>query len=89
MLTLLKTLLETLNLYYKLKNKSFYRDLLESTKRKQKDLINEIEKLRANGDSDSTDRADFLQSELISEKRDAKHLSAIYAPSESGSTSSD
>jgi len=89
MLALLKTLLETLNLYFKLKNKSFYTDLLESSKRKQKDLINEIEKLRANGDSDSTDRADFLQSELITEKRDAKHLSAIYAPSEGGSASSD
>ena len=89
MLALIKTLLDTLNLYFKLKNKSFYRDLLESSKRKQKDLINEIEKLRANGDSDSTDRADFLQSELISEKRDVKHLSAIYSPSEEGSTSSD
>lgn len=89
MLSLLKTLLETLNLYFKLKNKSFYRDLLESSKRKQKDLINEIEKLRSNGDSDSTDRADFLQSELIAEKRDVKHLSTIYASSESGSASSD
>ena len=89
MLSLLKTLLETLNLYFKLKNKSFYRDLLESSKRKQKDLINEIEKLRANGDSDSTDRADFLQSELIAEKRDVKHLSTIYSPSESGTVSSD
>ena len=89
MLALLKTLLETLNLYFKLKNKSFYTDLLESSKRKQKDLINEIEKLRANGDSDSTDRADFLQSELIAEKRDVKHLSTIYSPSESGTASSD
>jgi len=89
MLALLKTLLETLNLYFKLKNKSFYTDLLESSKRKQKDLINEIEKLRANGDSDSTDRADFLQSELISEKRDVKHLSTIYSSSEEGSASSD
>ena len=89
MFALLKTLLETLNLYFKLKNKSFYRDLLESSKRKQKDLINEIEKLRANGDSDSTDRADFLQSELIAEKRDVKHLSTIYSPSESGTASSD
>jgi len=89
MLSLLKTLLETLNLYLKLKNKSFYHDLVERSKRKQKDLIYEIEKLRSNHDSDSTDRADFLQSELIREKRDAEHLSAIYTPSESRSTSSD
>ena len=89
MLALIKTLLETLNLYFKLKNQSFYVDLIEKSKRKQKDLINEIEKLRANGDSDSTDRADFLQSELIAEKRDVKHLSTIYSSSEEGSTSSD
>ena len=89
MFALLKTLLETINLYFKLKNKSFYRDLLESSKRKQKDLINEIEKLRSNADSDSTDRADFLQSELIAEKRDVKHFSTIYSSSEEGSASSD
>ncbi len=89
MLALIKTLLETLNLYFKLKNKSFYTDLLETSKRKQKDLINEIEKLRSNGDSASTDRADFLQSELIAEKRDIKHLSTIYAPTSSRSSDTD
>ena len=86
MLALLKTLLETLNLYFKLKNQSFYVDLIEKSKRKQKDLINEIETLRSNGDSASTDRADFLQSELISEKRDIKHLSTIYAPTSARSS---
>ena len=89
MLALVKTLLETLNLYFKLKNRSFYRDLLEQSKRKQKDLIDEIETLRSNADSASTDRADFLQSELISEKRDIKHLSTIYAPSEGKPASTD
>ena len=89
MLALIKTLLETLNLYFKLKNQSFYVDLIEKSKRKQKDLINEIEKLRSNGDSSSTDRADFLQSELISEKRDIKHLSAIYAPTSGRSSDTD
>jgi len=89
MLALIKTLLETLNLYFKLKNQSFYVDLIEKSKRKQKDLINEIEKLRSNGDSASTDRADFLQSELISEKRDIKHLSTIYAPASSRPSGTD
>ena len=89
MLALIKTLLETLNLYFKLKNQSFYVDLIEKSKRKQKDLIGEIEKLRSNGDSSSTDRADFLQSELISEKRDIKHLSTIYAPTSSRSSDTD
>ena len=89
MLALLKTLLETLNLYFKLKNKSFYRDLLETSKRKQKDLINEIEKLRANGDSDSTDRADFLQSELLSENEYSEHLSSLFFKLEGRDKSSD
>jgi len=89
MLALIKTLLSTLNLYLKLKNKSFYVDLVERSKDKQKDLINEIEKLRANGDHASTDRADFLLDELVNEKRDLKHLSAVYAPIEEGSSSSD
>lgn len=89
MLALIKTLITTLNLYLKLKNRVFYADLIKSSKKKQKDLINEIEKLRADGDSDSTDRADFLFRELVSEKRDIKHLSAVYAPTEEGSSSSD
>ena len=88
MLSLIKTLIETLNLYFKLKNRSFYVDLMEKSKRKQKDLIDEIEKLRSNGDSASTDRADFLQQELISEKRDVKHLSAVYAPTTEGASGS-
>tara|TARA_R110000772_G_scaffold64176_3_gene143499 strand:+ start:112 stop:387 length:276 start_codon:yes stop_codon:yes gene_type:complete len=86
---LIKTVLETLNLYLKLKNRSFYVDLMNSSKEKQKSLINEIEKLRSVGDSPSTDRADFLQQELISEKRDIKHLSAVYAPAAEGVSSSD
>jgi hypothetical protein len=88
-LPLIKTVLETLNLYLKLKNKSFYVDLITRSKEKQKSLINEIEKLRSVGDNPSTDRADFLQQELIAEKRDIKHLSAVYAPAADGDTSSD
>ena len=89
MLALIKSVLITLNLYLKLKNKVFYADLIQSSKDKQKDLIDEIEKLRANGDSDSADRADLLFLELASEKRDIKHLSAVYAPTTEGQTSSD
>ncbi len=89
MLALIKTLITTLNLYLKLKNKVFYADLIKRSKDKQRSLIDEIEKLRADGDSDSTDRADFLFRELVSEKRDIKHLSAVYAPAEEGPSSSD
>ena len=89
MLALIKTLITTLNLYLKLKNKVFYADLIKRSKDKQRSLIDEIEKLRADGDSDSTDRADFLFRELVSEKRDIKHLSAVYAPVEKEPSSSD
>ena len=86
---LIKTVLQTLNLYLKLKNRSFYVDLVEKSKKKQKDLIDEIEKLRRDGDSDATDRADFLFRELVAEKQDIKHLSAINSITSEGSTSSD
>lgn len=89
MTALIKTLLETLNLYLKLKNRSFYVDLLEKSKRKQKELINEIEKLRNDGGADATDRADFLQSELIAEKHDLKHISTIYSKVAERSASTD
>lgn len=86
---LIKTILQTLNLYLMLRNRSFYVDLVEKSKKKQKDLINEIEKLRNDGGSDSTDRADFLFRELVAEKRDIKHLSAINSITTGGSTDSD
>ena len=89
MITLIKTVLQTLNLYLRLKNRSFYVDLVEKSKSKQKDLINEIEKLRSDGGSDATDRADFLFRELVSEKQDIKHLSAINSITTEGSSSSD
>ena len=89
MLSLIKSLIKSLNLYLELKSKSFYIDMLDRSKRKQKDLINEIEHLRSIGDSHATDRADFLQQELIAEKRDIKHLSAVYAPTESGTSDTD
>ena len=89
MLALIKTLITTLNLYLKLKNKVFYADLIKRSKNKQRDLIDEIEQLRTDGGSDSTDRADFLFRELVSEKRDLEHLSTIYAPASAGEGSTD
>ena len=89
MIALIKTVLATLNLYLKLKNRSFYVDLVEKSKKKQRELIDEIEKLRSDGSASSTDRADFLFRELVSEKRDIKHLSAINSITTEGSSSSD
>jgi len=67
---LIKTVLQTLNLYLMLKNRSFYVDLVEKSKKKQKDLIDEIEKLRSDGDSDATDRGLLVPR---TRRREARH----------------
>ena len=89
MVGLIKSLVTAASAYFQLRNKSLYFDKMRESRERRTKLINEIEDLRSQRSNAATDRADFLQSELISEKRDAKHLSAIYAPSESGTASSD
>tara|TARA_R110001606_G_C15205298_1_gene632225 strand:- start:155 stop:400 length:246 start_codon:yes stop_codon:yes gene_type:complete len=76
---MIKALIESLNLYLKLKNNLFYHNIRRESKKLQTNIINEIEKLRENGDSDSADRADLLRQELNSEKQELKHLSAFYS----------
>lgn len=77
-LTLLSSLVKSLQLYLALKNKMFYYEIRSKSISHQKDLIEKIEKLRQNGDSNSSDRADILRSELTSERRELEHLSAFY-----------
>lgn len=75
---LIKNALAVLISYLELKNKAFYYDIILKSKARQKELINEIEELRAKGTNDSNDRADILRSELISERETIKHLSTYY-----------
>ncbi len=76
---LIKNVLSALTSYLELKNKSFYYDIIQKSKLRQKELINEIEELRSKGTNDSNDRADILRTELIKERETLEHLSAVYS----------
>ena len=76
---LIKSALHALTAYLELKNRAFYYDIVEKSRNKQKDIVNEIEKLRSAGTSSSNDRADLLRAELMEEREVIKHLSAVYS----------
>lgn len=76
---LIKNALLALTAFLELKSKAFYYDIMQKSRTRQKELINEIEKLRAAGTNSSNDRADLLRAELLDEKRSAEHISAFYS----------
>jgi len=76
---LIKSALLALTSYLELKNRAFYYDIIEKSRSRQKDLVNEIEKLRNNATISSNERADILRSELMEERETIKHLSAAYS----------
>jgi hypothetical protein len=76
---LIKSALLALTAFLELKSKAFYYDIMQKSRARQKELINEIEKLRATGTNSSSDRADILRAELLEEKRSAEHLSTFYS----------
>lgn len=76
---LIKSALLALTAFLELKSKAFYYDIMQKSRNRQKELINEIEKLRAAGTNSSNDRADILRAELMEEKRSAEHLSTFYS----------
>ena len=85
---IIKNVLRSLAAYLELKNKAFYYKIVTDSRKNQKNLINEIETLRAAGTDASNDRADLLRDELLDEKRHLKHISATYSePSEGDSDS--
>ena len=71
-----------------IKNKTFFYKIVTDSRKKQKDLFNEIETLRSTGTNDSNDRADLLRDELLDEQRHLKHLSAAYSESPEGDSDS-
>jgi hypothetical protein len=75
----LQSLIKSLELFLSLKNKLFYYDIREKSKKRQNEIIEEIEKLRSRGDSNSADRADLLRLELYREKSEFEHLSTFYS----------
>jgi hypothetical protein len=84
LLSLISNLIKAACAYLELKNKSFYYDILEKSRKKQQEFAEEIEKLRSEGTQSSTDRADVLFMRLRSEQKFSEHFSAQYSETEKG-----
>jgi len=87
---ILASLIKSLELFLNLKNKSFYYEIRIKSKNRQKEILDEIEKLRNDGSSSSADHADLLREELKREREELANLSAFYfkAPKESANSNS-
>ena len=79
MLTLIKSVLKSLELWLSLKNKKFYYDLYTEHNERQDEIIYQIEELRQSGDSGGADYADILRKRLNFERKQFEHISAFYA----------
>jgi uncharacterized membrane-anchored protein YjiN (DUF445 family) len=79
MLTLIKSVLKSIELFLSLKNKLFYIELRNNHEKERKRIIQEIEDLRSDGGD--ANRADLLRDELIREDASFQYLSAFYAES--------
>jgi len=86
---MIKSLIESLRLYLKLKNKLAFSQITREHNKRKNELIEEIEKLRAIGDNESSDRADFLRGQLLTENKQFKHISAVFLEAQGGSADSD
>lgn len=78
-MAILTSVLKSLELFLQLKNKLFYYEIRTKSLNRQKEIIAEIENLRSKGDSNSSDRADILRSELRKEREELEHLSTFYS----------
>lgn len=76
---LIKNALLALTSFLELKNRAFYYDIIQKSRSKQKDIVNEIEKLRNINTTSSNERADILRADLLEEREAIKHLSAYYS----------
>ena len=79
MLGLIKSLIKSLELFLNLKNKRFYYDLYREQRKREDEILQEIEKLRDSGDSNDADRADLLRKRLTTEREQFEHISAFYS----------
>ena len=71
MFGILKGILQALHAYLELRNIMFYYSIYTKSTEKQRNIINDKSE-------PSTQHADLLQSELITEKECLKHLSTFY-----------
>tara|TARA_R110002020_G_scaffold261934_1_gene476278 strand:- start:1521 stop:1775 length:255 start_codon:yes stop_codon:yes gene_type:complete len=84
MFSSIKSIIKSIELYLKLKNKKFYYDLHKDFSDKEDAITQRIEKLRDSGDSSDADRADLLRERLRAERERFKHLSAFYTQADKG-----
>jgi len=88
-MSLVKSILKSIELYLSLRNKLAFFEITEKHNKNKNELIEEIEKLRAIGDNESSDRADFLRGQLRTENNQFKHISTVFLEAQGGSTDSD
>lgn len=88
-MSLIKTIAQSLKLYLALRNKLAFFEITEKHNKRKNELIEEIEKLRAVGDNESNDRADFLRGQLRTENNQFKHISTVFLEAQSGASDSD
>ena len=79
MLALIKSLIRSLELFLNLKNKRFYYDLYREQRKREDEILQEIEKLRDSGNSNDADRADLLRKRFTTEREQFEHKSAFYS----------
>lgn len=88
-MSLVKSILKSVELYLALRNKLAFFEITEKHNKNKHELIEEIERLRAIGDNESSDRADFLRGQLRTENNQFKHISAVFLEAQGGSADSD
>ena len=71
-----------------LRSKLAFFEIKKNHNKIKNELNEEIEKLRAIGDNESSDRADFLRGQLRSENDQFKHISTVFLEAKSGSSNS-
>jgi hypothetical protein len=89
MISIIKALTQSLKLYLELRNRLAFFEIKNNHRMIKNELINEIEELRAAGDSNSSDRADLLRKRLKSENDDFEHISTVFIKAQGGDSSSD
>ena len=82
MLTLIKSVLKSLELYLSLKNKKFYYDLHTHQEDREFGITEAIERLRQTGNTNDADRADLLRQQLTDQRKRFEHLSTFYSKAE-------
>ena len=78
MLGIIKTVLKLLELFLRLKVRSFYRDLFKEQKESERNAIREIEQLRASMSSQNAIKADILLAHMLKDRKTFNEIVKLY-----------